>query len=29
MIIATIPERKRTIISELTIENQWICSSVA
>ena len=27
MIIATMPERKRTIISELTIENQWICSS--
>ena len=27
MIIATMPVRKRTIISELTIENQWICSS--
>mmetsp|Transcript_29154 Transcript_29154/g.91270 ORF Transcript_29154/g.91270 Transcript_29154/m.91270 type:complete len:225 (+) Transcript_29154:337-1011(+) len=26
-IMATMPERKRTIISELTIENQWICSS--
>ena len=27
MIIATMPLRKSTIISELTIENQWICSS--
>mmetsp|Transcript_31073 Transcript_31073/g.53148 ORF Transcript_31073/g.53148 Transcript_31073/m.53148 type:complete len:208 (-) Transcript_31073:543-1166(-) len=27
MIIATMPERKRTIIRELMIENQWICSS--
>ena len=24
MIIATIPERKRTIMTELMIENQWI-----
>ena len=27
MIIATMPERKSTIISELMIENQWIWSS--
>ena len=27
MIIATMPVRKSTIMSELTIENQWICSS--
>lgn len=29
MIMATMPERKRTIMRELTIENQWICSSPA
>jgi hypothetical protein len=29
IIMATMPERKSTIISELTIENQWICSSPA
>lgn len=27
MIMATMPERKSTIISELMMENQWICSS--
>ena len=27
MIIATMPVRKSTIMRELTIENQWICSS--
>jgi hypothetical protein len=27
MIMATIPDRKSTIIRELTMENQWICSS--
>jgi hypothetical protein len=28
MIIANIPERNRTIIKELTIENQWIWLSL-
>jgi len=29
MIMASMPERKSTIMKELTMENQWICSSVA
>jgi hypothetical protein len=28
MIIATMPERNSTIMTELTMENQWMLSSV-
>lgn len=28
MIMVRIPERKKTTIKELTMENQWICTSL-